>query len=299
LSEARLELSGTIADFRALQSNGSPHAADFGLRLGRAQTRLATVERIGPPIPAPRRPLHDPVDHFVSRFGRWLESPPAMLEPVLLLLDGTSKAGALKSILDTCHAANVHVAQFDLTRMAKGRREEFYGCLDYLRGTTPLAASDVVLVVDGATPIAQPLAREFCQLYELGRWKSQSSVAQGATDMSGVNSNWLRSFYLAESASYLQAPELGPRAETKIGFVRRANSALSAFDAADHQANGGYVLFGGPQQDRRRWLGAAHGMMGNMACVDFKLNPVIKASLSGYAVAYMDADGLSKSLASG
>ena len=283
LSEARLELDGAIADLHALQRDHSPIAAEFASRLGSAQSRVAAVERAGPPVAAPPKPEEDPLDWFVRQFGSWLGGAPAALEPVLVLLNGARGGSELAPMLDLCLAANVHIAAFDLFGMPAGKRATFYACLDYLRSSTPLAVSDVVLAVDGRTPIAQPLAKEFRELYELGKWRAR--MKGDDVYILKCDLDLVRRFYLAQTANFLNSSPGAP-ADSRTAFATRVNSALCAFTVAD-RADRQYLPFGKPEQHRRRWLGAAHELMGDVVCVDVApSSAAIKDTFLGCSVDY-------------
>lgn len=277
--EALLELAGCKADLRALQERRSPIAEEYGRRLTKAELELG-VTRPPPAVPA-YAPM-DPLGEVVRRFGAWVLGVPPRLQPLVILFKGGAETVA-NEVVQACSQADVRVASFNVAAMAKSDRTLLYGLLDRLRVTTPLAVCDFVLAVDGGSFLAQELATEFNALgSQPGQWSEKLAFLPG--DFMRVDTGDIRRAYLDKCTSMLSASTVSDARQQT--FARRCTSALLALETAETTFAAANVVVGSVQDHRTRWLNSAHGLMGDMICIDSSYHPPLKNTFEGQPVDY-------------
>lgn len=302
MREARMELRNAEADMLALQSRHPEHTADFARQFGFVQGRLATVERLGPPVSRlapPPKPDVDVVGWIVEQFGAWLNGEPALrsaaaaLDPLVVLLDGTVGHDPMATrMVNICRAAAVPVATFDVVRMGVAKRKQLYAGLDALRTATPLAVSDFVLTVDGRTEAGRALVTEVRELAQPG-WChariSKGGAEPGDLDLTGLDLAALRRFYVEQGARMLRVsrPPAGTVEARRAEIACRVVSALSALDAAETPGTRAHLPFAWVEQENSRWMNSAKGLLGAVVCIDAERNVEIEATLAEGEVEYI------------
>jgi len=280
LDEAREGLNGCRKDLRALEAQQSEYVVEHALELGRIETRIRSEEERS------RNEAKEPdlVDWFVGQFGSWLNRPAAPFEPFLMLFDGIEGRDPLSNaVIRSCQQDALSVASFDVATMSKTVRLQLFDALVRLRQATPLAASKMVLTMDGATDLGQVLAEEFKVL-------ARPTVEQASGDLPGLG--WfdpkaVRRSYL----SRLTDAQRRLRAPQARNFVSNCASALLAFDAVNDVAESTVTeRLIGLGADRDKLLTAAQDLLGNVVYVDSSFDESILEKLAGAHVTYASGD---------
>jgi hypothetical protein len=233
----------------------------------------------------------DPFKQLVRRFGEWLGGEPRSFEPVVIFLDGIKgNAQIMTSLVDSYRNAQVRVASFDVSTMTPHIRQQLFASLDCLRSATPLAVSDLVLALDGKQKHAHELATEVRLLCELGEW--QRRVAIEILDVPDLVIGEWRDYYMTLSAQRLGASvTAGASGRRHAVYAKRVTSALSALSAADSTHDGPRLPFEPPDEERKRYLDAAHHLMGKIVCFDATPTSAMQMQFLGSDVAYMPNAG--------
>ncbi|MDL2403024.1 hypothetical protein [Rhizobium mayense] len=280
LIEAKEGLKGCRKDLKALEAQQSEHVVEHALELGRLESRLRSEE--GRSRNETKEP--DFVDWLVEKFGSWLDKPAAPFEPVLMLLDGIEGRDPLSSaVIRSCRQDAISVAAFDVAQMSDTVRRQLFDALVNLRQATPLAASKLVLTMDGATRLGQELAEEFKAL-------ALPPVEQASLDLPGLglfDPKAVRQSYLlrlADAQNRLRAPQAR-------NFAKTCASALLALDAANDVPEWTITeRLIGQGADRDKLMTAAQDLLGNVVFVDSNFDETIQEKLADVHLTYSSAD---------
>jgi len=242
-------------------------------------------------VAAVAAPKVDPLQWLVKEFGTWLGGAPQALGPVLVLLDGIIGRDRFAPVIaDSCRKADVCVASFDVSGMAAHTRRALYASLDRLRSATPLAVSNLIMTLDGSHENARGLAMELRELCELGKWQEREPAAMA--NIPDFNLGVLRHFYVSRGAEMMGVPTDAATPEGRqSAFANRLTGALSAFTAAESTRAAPRLPFEKPEEQRTRFLNAAHRLMGEIVCYDATPTRAMQCTFAGSAVNYMPNAG--------
>ncbi|MBD9544747.1 hypothetical protein IB276_35540 [Ensifer sp. ENS04] len=288
LDLAAIALKGCRGDLEELQKSDLPTAdvSEYALRLGTAEGLLNGHQR----HPLLSIPKVDPVDWLVRNYGRWSHMPKSPIEPVLVLFDGIDGHDALSErVLARCEANEVSVASFNMSAMDQKRRRALFTWIDCLRKTTPLAASNFVLTVNGHTPIGKTLAREFnlfskSDVNEKGKYGHKAKLPLDFPGFIEEEYKTIRQSYIERLAFAIHSANDARRQ----AFAAKCSSLLTTFTAAE-AVKGASLADARLQHQRTALLHAAHQMMGAHLCIDVGFTKSVERTFQGDDVRYIAA----------
>ncbi|WP_105431436.1 hypothetical protein [Neorhizobium sp. T6_25] len=280
LGEAREGLSGCRKDLRALEAQQSEYAVQYALELGRTEARIRSEAARS----RPETKQTDYVRKIVDLWGSWLDRPASPFEPLLMLFDGIKGKDPLShAVIQSCRQDAISVASFDVATMSDTVRRQLFDALGRLRQATPLAASKMVLTMDGATDLGQILAEEFKVL-------ARPIIEEAGTELPGLG--WFDPTEVRQSyLSQLTDAQGRVHAPLARNFVSNCASALWAFDAANDAPETTITeQLIGQGADRDKLLMAAQDLLGNVVCVDYNFDETTREKMAGAHVTYASGD---------